>query len=222
MCGRTTITVTKEELENYYRASFAGDFQPTYNAAPSQLLPIVRNISPGKIELAKWGFLPKWLKEKRRQGFINSKAETIFEKPMFKNAVLNKRCLVPADGFFEWQDQTRVPYYIKVRNSKIFSFAGIWEDFKDEEYNDVLTYSILTTSSRLDMQSIHGRMPVILERDKERLWLEARGIEEIKDALKKPVDDFEMYAISKRINSPRNNYPALLNRAAETRKQKIA
>jgi putative SOS response-associated peptidase YedK len=210
MCGRITITVSKKELENYYHAKLIGDFKPTYNGAPSQYFPIVKNIDSKNIALAKWGFLPRWLEAKRPQGFINSRSETIFEKPMFKKAIISQRCLIPADGFFEWDRKTKKPYYIKIKNQKIFSFAGIWESFQDDNKKDVLTYSILTSDSRGKLNKIHNRMPVVLKRKNEPLWLKAKSEQEIKNVLD-PLDDFEMHEISNKINKPSNNYPELLN-----------
>lgn len=209
MCGRVTITVSKKELENYYHATLTGDLKPNYNGAPSQYFPIVRNIDPEKITLAKWGFLPHWLKTKRPQGFINTKSETVFVKPSFRKAVIAQRCLVPADGFFEWDRETRTPYYIKIKNQRIFSFAGIWEDFKDENEKDILTYSILTTAASAKLNGIHDRMPIILERNNEPFWLKAKDEQEIKNILK-PLDDFEMYPVSNKVNRPSNNYPEIL------------
>lgn len=209
MCGRVTITVSKKELENYYGAKLDSDFKPTYNGAPSQYFPILKNTEPKKLTLAKWGFLPHWLAEKRPQGFINSRSETIFEKPIFKNAIIMRRCLIPADGFFEWNRRTKKPYYIRIKNQKLFSFAGIWEDFQDEQKKDILSYSILTTESSVKINKIHNRMPVILERKNEPLYLQAKNEQEIKKILH-PLDDFEMYEISTKVNKPANNYPEIL------------
>jgi len=210
MCGRVTITVSKKELENYYHAKMDDPFQPTYNGAPSQYFPILKNTEPQKITLAKWGFLPHWLAKTRPQGFINSKSETIFVRPMFKKAILTRRCLVPADGFFEWDRKTRKPYYIKIKDQKIFSFAGIWEEFPDSTKKGILTYSILTTAASANLNNIHDRMPVILKRKNESLYLQAKNEQELKNILK-PVDAFELYEISNAINKPANNYPEILN-----------
>lgn len=210
MCGRVTITVSKKELENYYHATLTGDFKPTYNGAPSQYFPIIKNTDTDRIILAKWGFLPHWLQEKRPQGFINSRSETIFEKPIFKKAIIERRCLVPADGFFEWDRKTKKPYYIRIKGKKIFSFAGIWEDFQNENKKDMLTYSIITTASANKINKIHDRMPIILERKNEPLWLKAKNEQEIKNLLI-PVVNFELYEISNMVNKPANNYPEILN-----------
>lgn len=209
MCGRVTVIASKKELEEYYHAGFSGVFGPTYNGAPSQYFPILRNTDPREIKLARWGFLPKWMREKRPQGFINSKAETIFEKPAFKHAIKTQRCLIPASGFFEWQKETKTPYYIRAKGRKLFSFAGLWEEFENEKKKKLLTYSIITTSSASRLRGIHERMPVILDRKNEALWLGSENNKEIAD-LMKPYDDLEFYAISKLVNSPVNNDPKIL------------
>ncbi|MBD3311789.1 MAG: SOS response-associated peptidase [Candidatus Magasanikbacteria bacterium] len=212
MCGRTTIAVSKKALENRYNAEFVADFEPNYNAAPGQKLPIIKNTSKQEITLAKWGYLPKWLKDKRPQGFINSRSETIFEKPSFKKAIMQRRCLVPVDGFFEW-DEDKNPFYIYLADNSIFSFAGIWESYVDEKNKEIPTYSILTTQPNIKISKIHDRMPVILKKSDEKVWLEENKQEVIKSFFKKiPESDIKLHRVTKQINNPANNKSELLKK----------
>lgn len=208
MCGRTTIGVNKKALEKYYHATMSGDFLPTYNASPAQMLPVVKNTSQKKIENAKWGFLPSWLKEKNPQGFINAKAETVFTKPSFRNAIVSRRCLVPADGFYEWKktEKKKIPYYITLKGSPLFSLAGLWELTKDKDGNLITTYLIITTEPNSLMKDIHDRMPVILSPEEEKDWLQETSIAKIQQFLD-PFSEKEMiaYQVSEKVNSPINN-----------------
>jgi putative SOS response-associated peptidase YedK len=171
MCGRTSLGVSKQALENHYQAKMPGSFQPTYNAAPGQTLPIVRNLHPERIELARWGFLPEWLRKRHPAGFINTRVETALEKPSFREALLYQRCLVPVDGFFEWTPQKQ-PYYFTLSKHGIFSLAGIWQAGTDDDGKKEITYSILTTKADERMEKIHDRMPLVLDSRQEKIWLE--------------------------------------------------
>jgi len=191
-----------------------GDFSPTYNAAPSQVLPIVRSADPAIIRPAIWGLLPKWLKDKTNQGFINARAESVAEKPAFRSAFQKRRCLVPADGFFEWQStgSGRQPHYITLRDKSLFSFAGIWEAWEDDNGQEVLTYAIITTEPNDLLRSIHNRMPVILNRQEEKIWLDTAALPDKLTGLLDPfpADNMTSRPVSQAANSPKNNSPDIL------------
>ena len=212
MCGRTTIAVTKNVLERRFEAEMEADFKPIYNAAPSQKLPIIRNNNSKEIELAKWGYLPKWLEGKRSQGFINAVSETIFDKPSFRKAIWKRRCLVPADSFFEWhtskETKSKIPYRILLKSRKLFAMAGIWEEYS----NDQLMYCVLTVRANKVVKSVHHRMPVILPIEKEKKWLEKELTQKELEEMFEPFSDnqMEIYQVSSAVNNPLNNEASII------------
>ncbi len=212
MCGRLSLGVTKKDLENYYNSKLTFSFRPTYNAAPSQTLPIVKNNNPNKIVPATWGFLPEWMQDQRPAGFINARSETIFEKPAFKKAANSQRCLIPADGFFEWKKigNRKQPYYIHLKDKGIFSLAGLWESFKKGS-KEILTFTILTVEPNSLIKKIHNRMPVMLDKKQEQIWLQENNTSQLKKILD-PFNSLKMkaYPISLSINTPANNDPKYL------------
>lgn len=209
MCGRYTLTVPKMKLEARFNAKMDFEWNVTYNAAPSQKLPIIRDISPDKIELATWGFLPKWMAEKNKLGFINARAETIFEKPTFKKAIQSQRCLIPADSFFEWKKtgDGKVPYRISLKDNELFSFGGIWTEWIDDKDVNHITYSIITTDPNELVEKIHERMPLILPRDEEVKWLDNDAPSAYLESILKPYSSsaMEQYEVSKYVNVVSNN-----------------
>lgn len=204
MCGRYALYDT-DILGNRFKVEVGYDIKPNYNAAPSQTMPVV---TENGLELMRWGLIPKWAKdEKIGYKLINARSESVFEKPMWKGVITQKRCLIPANGFYEWQkrDDGKQPFFIHTKDNGIFSFAGIWETWKHDgtEWN---TYSILTTEPNKEMTAIHNRMPVILHEDDEAQWLAADTREDI-EALLNPYEDngLETYAVSKDVNVVSNN-----------------
>ncbi|GGG18291.1 hypothetical protein GCM10011323_23090 [Pontibacter amylolyticus] len=147
---------------------------------------------------------------------INARAETLTEKPSFRNLLISKRCLVPADGFYEWQvtPQGKVPYRILLKNEELFSFAGLWDEWLDKSTDEVLhTYTIITTNANDIVKPIHGRMPVILSPEAEELWLGEHETQEALLALLNPYNSEELkaYPVSPLVNSLMNNTPAVIN-----------
>ncbi len=218
MCGRYTITFTIEEAEKAFNAEkVIEDFAPNYNAAPTQDLPVIVKIK-GKVilDLFRWGLIPHWAKDKELSyKMINARAETVAEKPSYKGAFLNHRCLVPASGFFEWErtDAGRFPHYITLKDRKLFAFAGISSEWTGPDGETINSFSIVTTGANALMQKLHDRMPVILRKEDEEAWLdnEVTDIDRLK-ALMVPYDTEEMqeHAVSSRVNSPKNNAKDLL------------
>jgi putative SOS response-associated peptidase YedK len=203
MCGRTSLGVSKSVLENHYQAQMPGSFQPLYNVPPGRELPIVRNEHPELIERAEWGFLPFWMRKRRPRGFINTRVETALEKSSFHQAVLHQRCLVPADGFFEW-NASKQPFYFTLKKRDLFSLAGIWEEWPEDDGKTRLTYSVLTTAADERMEKIHDRMPLVLGPEQEKLWLspvrseaEARQLLTLRSSL-----ILTSYPVDKRVSSP--------------------
>jgi len=219
MCGRAYALFTEADLATRYlrrRPATLGEFTPTANLAPTQLTPIVREVN-GARELARlrWGLVPSWAKElKIGASMINARAETIAEKPSFRVAFRQRRCIVPLSGFIEWQrDGTRKrPFAIYREDRAILSVAGLWDRWADTDGDEVQTFAVITTEANGFMAPIHGRMPVILEPGDEDAWLSADTGPEALHALLVPCAEGRLAAheVSSLINSPRNNAPELL------------
>ena len=195
-------------------------FSPRYNAAPTTQIPI---IIPGSriLDLARWGLIPKWAKDSKiGNALINARSETLEEKPSFRESFKKNRCLVLASGFFEW-DTGKHPFYFQVKNKKIFAFAGLWSDWKNEKGENVRTCTIITCEPNSLVKRVHDRMPVILKPGDYEKWLKSENIDEIKGLLK-PFDAGLMteYEVSTKMNSPRVDGADLLMPIGKVEKQK--
>lgn len=220
MCGRFSITTPIEELRDRFKAEAPKEaFSPRYNAAPSQNMLVIPEETPHQMALFKWGLVPSWAKDpKIGNHLINARAETLKEKPAFRHAYQKHRCLVIADGYYEWdkKNKTHVPYYIFKKGHSPFAFAGLCEYWKDEKGNELNTFTIITTKADSLVSRIHDRMPVILTQKEEMKWLdpnlEEKNIEKIlKSPL--PAKEMEAYPISKLVNNPRNDVPEVVVRS---------
>jgi putative SOS response-associated peptidase YedK len=222
MCGRYTFHHSKQVGKRFEVSKVPSDVQDRYNVAPGQFMPVVTETDGNReLEIMKWGLVPRWSKDMNiGYKLINARAESAFEKPMWRSVIKRQRCLIPADGFYEWKrlpEGTKVkkqPYYIRPKDYELFAFAGIWETWKDSENNEWKTYSILTTEPNKEMASIHNRMPVILHQDDESSWLshshdDDRGAIE---ALLRPWEDdgLEMYETSTDVNVTKNDDEELI------------
>jgi len=209
MCGRYTLYTT-DELEDRYRVEVSDAIRANYNVAPSQTMPV---ITQDGLKMMRWGLIPPWAKdEKIGYKLINARSETIFEKPMWKKSVLQRRCLIPANGFYEWKklDDSKHPYFIHLKDESIFSFAGIWETWKHEG-KTWETYSILTTSPNKEMKDIHNRMPVILHKDDEAQWLAADNEADISVLLQPYTNGkLETYEVGTEVNTVKVNEKTLI------------
>lgn len=190
------------------------DIKPNYNVAPSQDIPIV--ISDGKksrLISSRWGFLPSWAKEtKTAYSMINARAETVDSNRSYKDAFLNQRCLVVADGFFEWlkQDKAKIPYYIHLKSNEPMAFAGLYNNWKSPEGEEICTSTIVTTDANSLIAPLHNRMPVILQQQDFNQWIDPEVRD--KDTLKlllKPIqsEELEAYRVTPKMNSYKYNYP---------------
>jgi putative SOS response-associated peptidase YedK len=220
MCGRYSVKqdLKKVEVQLKLRLSEkAKNWKPSYNIAPSQLAPVVTSDKPDVIDVFHFGLVPHWAKDKKvGYKMINARSETLLEKPSFKPLLVNnKRCLVLADSFFEWKKQgkEKQPFRIYLPERDVFFFAGLWSSWKDPEGEMYNSYSIITTAPNKLMAKIHDRMPVILTREEEKMWLEPD--QNPKDLLKLlnayPADAMKAYEISSKVNKPTNNYPEILD-----------
>jgi putative SOS response-associated peptidase YedK len=217
MCGRYSV-IPKAKGDSKAAKQLAKALKEAhYNAAPSQYLPVVTNAQPDTIQFFSWGLQPFWAKDaKAVKRSINARAETLTEKPSFLNLLKSKRCLVPADGFFEWQvtPQGKVPHRIMLKDENLFSFAGLWDEWLDKSTGEILhTYTIITTEANDLVKPIHDRMPVILSPEAEELWLDAHESQEELLSLLHPFDADKMkaYPVSPLVNSPLNNVPEVMN-----------
>lgn len=214
MCGRFQLSVKGKQIsERYNTEVFDEMYKPNYNCTPSQYLPVITNIAPKKISLLKWGLVPFWAKDPK-VGYrnINTRAETIDIKPSFKKAMEKNRCIIPANGFYEWKKGTqKIPYRIAMINDSIMSFAGIYDQWTDAEGTIISTFSIITTEANSLVKSIHHRMPVILSKNNEEQWLYDNNKNNLKKLLLPfSSDKMKMYEISNLVNSPQNNSPDII------------
>jgi putative SOS response-associated peptidase YedK len=217
MCGRFSLTANEAELNLRFELE-GGDapYVPRYNGAPTQLLAVITGESPHRLSFHRWGLIPPWAKDiSIGNKMINARAETITEKASFRTPLFSKRCLVPADGFYEWQqDAGKQPYRIFVKNNALFAMAGLWERWKSPTGEVVESFSIITTEANEFMKPIHNRMPVILKREDEKTWLGSKDSVKILSLLKPyAAEDMDAYPVSKLVNSPRNEAPSIIEPA---------
>ena len=216
MCGRFAIYSSVQSIIDYAKTlNRLEDIKPNFNAAPSQMLPVVINKNEGAwLDIFHWGLVPFWAKDpKIGYKMINSRAETIREKPTFRNAFKRRRCLIPANGFYEWKKPGKVPHWIYLKDRELFTFAGIWEHWHGSDGTEIYSFSILTTEPNETMKPIHKRMPVILPREAEQLWLNPNTPKEKLLELLQPYQgEMGAFEVSREVGSPANNYPELMER----------
>jgi putative SOS response-associated peptidase YedK len=214
MCGRYRLSRRKQLVEEYFDSAGEEDWTPRYNVAPTQPVPIIRQ-NPKEprreLSLVRWGLIPWWAKDPSGAAtMINARSETAATKPAFRDALKFRRCLIPADGFYEWQKtgKTKQPYCFEVNDGQLFAFAGLWETWKDPNRTIVETCSILTTTPNAVTSAVHDRMPVILDPDCYDLWLDPgmRDMRAVSDMLK-PFDARLMrsFPVSSRVNHVAND-----------------
>lgn len=180
MCGRSSLTKTEKELEERFNATFySEDLErynplPNYNVAPTHYMPVITNKDPIHFNVYRWGLIPFWAKdEKIGSSMINARIETIQEKATYKNTFQHKRCLVPMDGFYEWKKdgKQKVPFRIITKDQEVFSVAGMWEHWRNPSGLDIYTYTVITLPANEKMSELHDRMPAILPKEHESLWI---------------------------------------------------
>ena len=224
MCGRFTLTVDPDELQEAFPwAAIPQGFAPRYNIAPSQPVAVITNSADKRLDFYSWGLIPSWAKDPAiGNRLINARAETLVEKPSFRTAFRRRRCLIPADGFYEWRadagSKSKTPYYIRLKSQQPFAFAGLWEIWNSPDGSEIRSCTIITTTPNELMQVIHNRMPVILPLDDYAKWLdpgEPRP-EMLQNLLRSyPADEMVAYPVSKLVNSPQNDVIACIQPAAE-------
>ncbi|GAB6254939.1 SOS response-associated peptidase [Peribacillus sp. N1] len=219
MCGRFTLFTDIEEIKDRFdiQGSFDGEYQFSYNIAPSQsVLSVINDGARNRLGYLRWGLIPFWAKdEKVGYKMINARAETITEKASFRNAYKKKRCLIIADSFYEWKKtpERKIPMRIKLKNHAPFGMAGIWESWKTPEGISVYSCSVITTVPNELMTSIHDRMPVILKPEDEKEWLSPTNNDPayLQQYLKSfDSEQMEAFEVSTDVNSTKNNSSNLI------------
>jgi putative SOS response-associated peptidase YedK len=220
MCARYVITSPAAAVRALFGYAEQPNFPPRYNVAPTQPIPMVR-LDGGKpaFALARWGFIPAWVKDPRTFSLlINARGESVIDKPSFRNAMRRRRCLIPADGFYEWSDGTpRRPYFVRPKAGGPIAFAGLWETWTGPNGEEVDTAAIVTTQSNRLLAAIHDRMPVIVAPDAFNLWLDCAAVDVMTAAaLIAPAAEalLECYEVSNAVNRAANDTPDLIAPAA--------
>ena len=219
MCGRFTLTANpadlQEAFENY---TFPAKFAPRFNIAPTQPILAIPNDDRNEADFFVWGLIPMWAKDPGiGSRLINARAETLAEKPSFRGSLKHKRCLILADGFYEWKTgpsgKTKTPYFIHMHDRKPFAFAGLWDSWNSPDGSHVKTCAIITTEPNELMTLIHNRMPAILHPRDYARWLDAspQSPEILKPLIKPyPADKMSAYPVSTLVNKPENDIPELV------------
>lgn len=217
MCGRyTQLSSVREILAGVDTTAFMFDRGASYNIAPTDEVAVIINDNGYKAMTMQWGLIPSWAKDDAMgRAIINARAETLLEKPTFKHAIKRRRCLIPADGFYEWYDDGtgKKPYYIRLKSKEPFCFAGIYDTWRTPTDALLITCAIITTTPNELIARIHNRMPVILHKEDYQRWLDAPpdDVETVMPLLAAyPADEMEMYEVSRMVNSPKNDTPQLI------------
>jgi putative SOS response-associated peptidase YedK len=219
MCGRYSFILEDEMIKERFGVTVrSAIYKARYNCAPTQKLAVISNENPGELSLYRWGLIPFWAKDSSiGNKLINAKSETILEKPSFKNSFRSKRCLVLSDGFYEWRKgPVKTPFRIMRRDGSAFAMAGIWDKWINPEGEEIRSFSILTTTPNSLMEKIHDRMPVILDRELEKRWIENSPAESLLEMLKPcEASSLVAYPVSDLVNSPRYDSPDILEPAGD-------
>jgi putative SOS response-associated peptidase YedK len=234
MCGRYSLFTPPGDLTERFGADFGG-VEPTYNAAPGQQLPVIRDETPDAVDRLSWGLVPAWADDPDESPApINARSETVTEKPTFREAYRRRRCLVPADGFYEWSETApdgrqsgpgKTPYRVAFEDDRPFALAGIWEtwegepvqtglgDFADDggRTRRVDSFTVLTTAPNDLVADLHDRMAVVLPPEEESRWLTAEDPTDLLEPF--PADEMRAYPVSPRVNDPTNDDPSLVDPA---------
>ncbi|HRI34081.1 MAG TPA: SOS response-associated peptidase [Saprospiraceae bacterium] len=233
MCGRGSLNKVEMDLEKRFNATFYSDDLerynplPTFNLAPTQWHPVITQQDPQHYQYFKWGLIPSWSKDhKIGSKLINARVEGLIEKPFFKSALKNRRCIVPLDGFYEWKvvaNKVKKPYRIRFKDDSIFFIAGLYDQWKNEKAEIIHTFTIITQKPNPYLSNIHDRMPAILQREQESLWLDPLISLEQSLQLITPLagDYLDAYPVSDAVNQVKNNNASLIERIDETKNRSL-
>lgn len=221
MCGRFVSKAKKQEIEKEFKVEIGDDnlTAPRYNIAPTQMIAAVTETENAReLSSFKWGLIPHWAKDDLiGNKLINARAETLTEKPSFREAFRSRRCIIPASGFYEWQKQakgSKQPFYFYLKNKEVFGFAGLWEQWLDKQTGELTeTCTIITTEANEVLKPVHDRMPVILRSDCYEKWLDHK--EKNTDRLQKllapyPAEKMSAHTVSRAVNLTTNSSAELI------------
>jgi putative SOS response-associated peptidase YedK len=221
MCGRFVLISDAQTIQTAFDlTSVPEGTTARFNIAPTQPVAVITNENPRALTYHRWGLIPSWSKDmKIGSTLINARSESVEEKPSFRTAFKRRRCLIPADGFFEWQkqaDDSKKPMFIHMKDNHLFAFAGLWEIWNSPEGDEIRTCTILTTDANPFMATIHHRMPVILPPSEYSTWLADDQSPGILRGLLKPYNPDEMtaYEVSRFVNKPANDTPECIEPVA--------
>jgi putative SOS response-associated peptidase YedK len=217
MCGRYLITTTPEAMRALFRYLEQPNFPARYNVAPTQPVPIVR-LAEGRRQFAlmRWGLIPSWVKDPKAFSLIlQARSDGVLDKPSFKNAMKYRRCLIPADGFYEWHEGTKPhrPYVVRPHDGRPVAFAGLWESWMGPNGEEMETVAVVTCEANTSLAPIHHRMPVVIPEEAFDLWLDCRKVDAPTAAallVPAPEDLFEAWEVSRDVNRVVNDYADLL------------
>ena len=219
MCGRYTLTGNPADIAARFDAHWPPDrlsgYRGSFNIAPTQSVIVINNTGQREVVQMRWGLIPKWATDEWiGNRMINARSETLAEKPAFRGALKKRRCLIPADGFYEWKklDDRKQPVRIVLKSREPFAFAGLWEVWRSLGGQEILSCTIVTTTANELLKEVHERMPVILAREAEDIWLNPETpLPKLLELLKPyPSEDMEFYPVSRDVNSPGNDSPDLI------------
>lgn len=217
MCGRFTLTLDPVELRQAFDlGEMPEEWIPRYNVAPTQPVAVVTNEQTRAVDFMRWGLVPSWAKDiSIGSKLINARGETLMEKPSFRNAFNRRRCLILADGFYEWRKQekkgTAVPYYFHLKDRRPFAFAGLWEFWRSPEGDGLKSCTIITTEANACVAPVHNRMPVILNTQTAWDWLRGGTGEEMLKMLRPyPAEEMAAYVVSRMVNDASRDVSSLI------------
>jgi putative SOS response-associated peptidase YedK len=226
MCGRYTLIRLSDLTMKFPWILPANEVvQPRFNIAPSQAILVVINDGSNRLQLVRWGLIPSWADDETiGNRTINARAETLAQKPAFRTALRKRRCMIPADGFYEWRkepDGTKTPMYIRMKDRTPFAFAGLWDDWHPPDGGAIRSCTIITTDANAVLEPIHNRMPVILGAEACRRWIDPvpaadADLKSLTDMLRpSPAEEMDATAVSRLVNSPANESPRCIEAVTE-------
>ena len=215
MCGRFTIRKPVTKTVDIVKTNIKVEDSDNYNAHPTQQLPIIKSYTNGKaLELCEWGLVPAWSKKLDKfSPLINARKETLMEKVTFKNLIQTSRCIVPADGYYEWENSgpSKTPYYIHFSDTRSMAFAGLWDRWNDNGSGSVSSYSIITKQASQSIRFIHERMPVILPAHYWKDWLDPDlSADLMNDMIHSSISELSFHPVSTLVNNPDNDTESLI------------
>ncbi len=216
MCGRFSIIDDIDKIcQRFSCRAVKLDFKPRFNVAPTQEVPvIISKQGCNELIIMRWGLIPSWAKDSKiGSRLINARMETISEKPSFRSSFRHRRCIIPSNGYYEWQKngKEKLPYRIVMDTEEMFGFAGLWDRWLDEAGRELLSFTIITAEAIPAVNNIHNRMPFVLRKEEEQSWLDGGHGQDFMNILK-PAENLMSYRVAAIVNSPANDVPACIEK----------